>query len=78
MFGILLSRKAYALAKTAMVAQLAPERTELVTASGHLARTGTIAGGIGTAVGGGLIALFGVEWLPVVAAVVFVCGRGSG
>ena len=29
-FGILLSRKAYALAKTAMVAQLAPERTELV------------------------------------------------
>lgn len=71
-FGILLSRKAYALAKTAMVAQLAPERTELVTASGHLARTGTIAGGIGTAIGGGLIALFGVEWLPVVAAVVFV------
>ena len=72
-FGILLSRKAYALAKTAMVAQLAPERTELVAASGHLARTGTIAGGIGTAVGGGLIGLVGVEWLPAVAAVVFVC-----
>lgn len=72
-FGILLSRKAYALAKTAMVAQLAPERTELVTASGHLARTGTIAGGIGTAVGGGMIALVGVKWLPVAAAVVFVC-----
>jgi predicted MFS family arabinose efflux permease len=71
-FGILLSRKAYSLAKTAMVAQLAPERTELVTASGHIARTGTIAGGAGTAVGGGLIALFGVEWLPVVAAVGFV------
>jgi predicted MFS family arabinose efflux permease len=71
-FGILLSRKAYALAKTAMVAQLAPERTELVTASGHLARTGTIAGGVGTAVGGGLIALVGVEWLPGVAAVLFL------
>ncbi len=71
-FGILLSRKAYALAKTAMVAQLAPERTELVTASGHLARTGTIAGGIGTAIGGALIGLVGVEWLPIVAAVVFV------
>ena len=71
-FGILLSRKAYALAKTAMVAQLAPERTELVIASGHLARTGTIAGGIGTAVGGGLIGLVGVKWLPVVAAFVFV------
>jgi hypothetical protein len=44
----------------------------LVTASGHLARTGTIAGGVGTAVGGGLIALVGVDWLPVAAAVVFV------
>jgi hypothetical protein len=56
-----------------MVAQLAPERTELVTASGHLARTGTIAGGVGTAVGGAMIAAVGVEWLPVAAAVVFVC-----
>jgi predicted MFS family arabinose efflux permease len=72
-FGILVSRKAYGLAKTAMVAQLAPERTELVAASGHLARTGTIAGGIGTAVGGGLIALVGVKWLPAAAAVMFVC-----
>jgi predicted MFS family arabinose efflux permease len=72
-FGILVSRKAYGLAKTAMVAQLAPERTELVAASGHLARTGTIAGGIGTAVGGGLIALVGVKWLPAAAAVLFVC-----
>ncbi|MEP7114688.1 MAG: hypothetical protein ABI862_15585 [Ilumatobacteraceae bacterium] len=72
-FGILLSRKAYALAKTAMVAQLAPERNALVAASGHLARTGTIAGGVGTGLGGALIGLFGVEWLPLVAAAVFVC-----
>jgi predicted MFS family arabinose efflux permease len=72
-FGILVSRKAYGLAKTAIVAQLAPERTELVAASGLLARTGTIAGGIGTAAGGGLIALVGVKWLPTAAAVVFVC-----
>jgi predicted MFS family arabinose efflux permease len=71
-FGILLSRKAYGLAKTAMVAQLAPERAELVAASGHLARTGTIAGGVGTAVGGGLIAVLGVSWLPGAAALVFV------
>ncbi len=71
-FGILLSRKAYALAKTAMVAQLAQNRTELVEASGHLARTGTIAGGVGTAVGVVMIALVGVSWLPGAAAVVFV------
>ena len=71
-FGILVSRKAYLLARTAMVAQLASERTELVTASGHLVRTGTMAGGVGTAIGGALIALFGVEWLPATAAAVFV------
>jgi hypothetical protein len=72
-FGILLSRKAYGLAMKAMVAQMAPAEAELVTASGHLARTGTIAGGIGTALGGGLIWLVGVEWLPIAGAVVFVC-----
>ena len=67
-FGILLSRKAYALAKTAIVADLVPDRNDLVTASGHLARTGTVAGGIGTAIAGLLILLIGVEWLPVVGA----------
>ena len=51
-FGILLARKAYDLAKTAMFAQLLPDRADLVAVSGHLARTGTIVGGIGTAVGG--------------------------
>ena len=71
-FGILLSRKAYSLAKTAMVAQLAANRTELVAGSGHLARTGTIAGGVGTAVGGLMIALIGVSWLPGAAAIVFL------
>ena len=71
-FGILLSRKAYGLAMKAMVAQMAPEQTELVAASGHLARTGTIAGGIGTAVGGAMILLVGVQWLPVVGAFGFV------
>ena len=72
-FCILLSRKAYTLAKTALVAQLAPERAELAAASGHLARTGTIAAGVSTAVGGALIGLVGVRWLPVVAAAAFVC-----
>ncbi len=72
-FGILMSRKAYDLAKTAMVPQLVSERFELVSASGHLARTGTIAAGGGTAIGGVLIAVAGVEWLPVAAAIGFLC-----
>lgn len=67
-FGVLLARKAYALGKTALVSQVVTGRDDLVAASGHLARTGTIAGGIGTAIGGALIVVVGVEWLPVVAA----------
>ncbi len=73
-FGILLMRKAYALAKTAMLANLLPDSQELVDASGHIARTGTIAGGIGTALGGAIIGLAGVEWLPVAAAGGYVVG----
>ncbi|MDP9464974.1 MAG: hypothetical protein M3P52_10145 [Actinomycetota bacterium] len=72
-FGILMSRKAYDLAKTTMVPQMVSDRAELVTASGHLARTGTIAAGAGTAVGGVLIAVVGVKWLPVAAAIGFFC-----
>jgi predicted MFS family arabinose efflux permease len=71
-FGILLSRKAYSLGKTALVAHLVPERGGLMAASGHLARTGTIAGGVGTALGGVLIATVGTPWLPVAAAVGYV------
>jgi len=71
-FGVLLARKAYALAKTAMLAQLVTERDDLVVASGHLARTGTVTGGLGTALGGVMIATVGVVWLPVVAAVVYL------
>ena len=75
-FGILLARKAYALARTAVIAQLVPNENELVRASGLLARIGTVAGGAGTALGGALILLIGVEWLPVVAAGVYLVAAG--
>ncbi len=75
-FGILLSRKAYALVKTALLAQLCPDRVELVRASGHVARTGTIAGGLGTGIAGALLALLGPEILPVVGAVGFLAAAG--
>lgn len=71
-FGILLSRKAYALAKTALLAQLASERAELAAASGHLIRAGTISGGLGTAVGGVLIVWVGVTSLPIAAGVMYI------
>lgn len=71
-FGVLLSRKAYALVKTALLAQLCTDRVELVRASGHLARTGTVAGGMGTAVAGAVLALRGPEVLPVIGSVAFL------
>ncbi len=77
-FGLLLARKAYALARTALLAQLVPERHELVRASGHLARTGTVAGGVGTAVAGAVIALAGVTWLPLLAAAGYLAAAGVG
>lgn len=76
-FGVLLSRKAHALAKTAMLGQLAIDRHELVSASGHLARTGTVAGGAGTAIGGLIIAGVGVTWLPLVAAAGYLAAAGA-
>jgi predicted MFS family arabinose efflux permease len=75
-FGILLARKAYALARTALIAQLVPNENELVRASGLLARIGTVAGGAGTATGGLLILLIGVQWLPAVAAGVYLVSAG--
>lgn len=71
-FGILLSRKAYALVKTALLAQLCPDRVELVRASGHLARTGTVAGGVGTGIAGIVLALSGPDVLPIIGAVGFL------
>ena len=71
-FGILLARKAYALARTAVIAQLLPDENELVRASGLLARIGTIAGGAGSALGGLLILLIGVQWLPAAGAGVYL------
>lgn len=75
-FGILLSRKAYALVKTALLAQLCPDRVQLVRASGHLARTGTLAGGLGTGIAGTVLALSGPEVLPIIGAVGFLLAAG--
>jgi predicted MFS family arabinose efflux permease len=76
-FGILLSRKAYALVKTALLAQLCPDRVELVRASGHIARTGTVAGGVGTGIAGIVLAVSGPEVLPIIGAVGFLLAAGA-
>lgn len=71
-FLVLINRKAYALARTAMLPQLVPEPDRLADASGHLSRVGTVAGGVGTAIGGAIIGLFGAEVVPLLAVPVFI------
>jgi hypothetical protein len=66
-----LCRKAYSIAKTAMVAQLVDDERDLVTANAHLSRAGTVAAAIGTALGALLLSV-GAPWLLVVAAAVYL------
>lgn len=68
-FSVLLARKVYAIARTAVLGQLVDDPVRLVAASGHLARVGTVAGGIGTALGGLLLVIAGPEQLVAAAAV---------
>jgi hypothetical protein len=68
-FGILLCRKLYAIAKTAIVAQLVSDPRRLVTDSAHLSRTGTMAGGVGSAIGIVVLLTSNVELLLVLAAI---------
>ncbi len=71
-FLVLLSRKVYALARTAILPNMVPESHRLADASGHLSRVGTVAGGIGTLIGGLVLGLVNAELVPLLAVPVFV------
>jgi len=71
-FLVLISRKAYALARTAMMPHLVPQPDQLADASGHLSRVGTVAGGLGTAIGGLAIVMSEAEVVPLLAVPVFI------
>ena len=71
-FVVLLSRKVYALARTAILPNLLPEPDRLADASGHLSRVGTVAGGLGTLIGAAVLGLFNAELVPLLAVPVFI------
>ena len=71
-FVVLVCRKVYALAKTALLSQMTDDRQELLHADTHIARTGTIVGGIGTVVGGVLLATGSVQVMLLIAAPSFL------
>lgn len=58
----------YAIARIAVLGQLIDDPVRLVGASGHLSRAGTVAGGVGTALGALLLAVGGPEHLLVVGS----------
>ncbi len=71
-FVVLLSRKVYALARTAILPNLVPEADRLADASGYLSRAGTVAGGLGTLIGGAVLGLGNAHLVPLMAVPVFI------
>lgn len=66
-FLVLISRKVYALAKSALLANMTDDPQELLKSDAHIARTGTIAGGVGTAIGGVLLATDHAELMLLIS-----------
>jgi hypothetical protein len=77
-FGILLCRKLYAIAKTAIVAQLVVDPRDLVTAGAHLSRTGTMAGGVGSLIGIIALQTANAELMLVLATVGYIIAALAG
>lgn len=75
-FLVLIARKVYGLAKTALLAELAPTRQDLLLADAHMGRVGTVGGGIGTVSGGVLLVAGHVEAMLVIAPVAFALAAG--
>jgi len=71
-FLVLISRKVYALAKSALLANMTEDPRELLRSDAHIARTGTIAGGIGTAIGGVLLATDHAELMLLISVPAFL------
>ena len=71
-FTVLICRKVYGLAKTALLAQMSDNRDEFLRADSHITRTGTLAGGLGVIVGGVLLAHGSAEAMLLVAAPLFL------
>ncbi len=71
-FGILLSRKGYSIAKTAIVGQLVGDADDLVRTNARLSRVGTIGGAVGFAIGGSLLAAGDARSLLLVAGAVYI------
>ncbi len=71
-FLVLVSRKVYALGKAALLTQLTDDPQAFLRSDAHIARTGTVVGGVGTIVGGLLLATGHVTVMLLIAAPSFL------
>ncbi len=71
-FAVLLCRRAFGLAKTALMTSIITDRDELVQSSGAIGRAGAIVGGTGTAIGGALFAVADAPMVLLASSVVFL------
>ncbi len=71
-FVLLVARKAYGLAKSALLSQMTTDPQELLSSDTHIGRTGTMAAGVGTALGGLLLIGGYTTAMLLIAAVAFL------
>jgi hypothetical protein len=71
-FVVLMCRRIYGLAKTALLTRMTEDRDEFLRADAHITRTGTAVGGLGVVAGGVLLARQSVTVMLLLAAVLFV------
>jgi hypothetical protein len=71
-FVVLMCRKVYGLAKTALLTRMTDDRDEFLQADAHITRTGTAIGGLGVVTGGVLLANESVTVMLSIAAFLFV------
>jgi predicted MFS family arabinose efflux permease len=71
-FTVLICRKIYGLAKTALLTQMTDDRDEFLRAESHITRTGTLVGGLGVIAGGILLAQGSVTAMLLTAAPLFL------
>jgi hypothetical protein len=70
-FLVLICRKVYGLAKTALLTRLTDDRDEFLRADAHITRVGMAVGGMGVIAGGVLFATQSVTVMLVIAAILF-------
>jgi hypothetical protein len=71
-FVVLISRKVYGLAKTALLTRMTDDRAEFLSADAHITRLGTAVGGLGVVTASVLLARESVTVMLLIAALLLV------